>query len=60
MITTITLILAGLVTLNFLLLIFSCNKTTQAKNLVKSPSINSGPKVITTPQLSDQLAPTGS
>jgi len=60
MITTITIILVGLIALNFLLLKFSCNKTTQVKEVVKPYKIKANLPATTTPQLSDQLAPTGS
>ena len=64
MILTITLILAALVAINFLLLIFSCNKTDKKivddrlpraiQKEVKTP------KVITSQLKSPELAPTGS
>lgn len=60
MILKITLILASLVALNFLLLIFSCNKTTkkQAKPKQLKPVVS---KKAETNQLPErQLAPTGS
>ena len=60
MLTTITLIFSFLVALNFLLLKFSSNKTTQRKSTEKPLVIEKRPGVITTPQLSNQLAPTGS
>ncbi len=61
MIITITLILSSLVALNFLLLIFSCNKTTKkvtAENKVifKPTKLQKPTKQLT----SSQLAPTGS
>ncbi|WP_298901939.1 hypothetical protein [uncultured Psychroserpens sp.] len=60
MIITITLILSFLVALNFLLLIFSCNKTT--KKVTTERQIFKPKKVVKpTQQLaSAQLAPTGS
>lgn len=61
MIYTITIILSVLVSINFLLLKFSCNKTTKAKKVAKphiiKPTVQ---KVITTQSVSGQLAPTGS
>ncbi len=63
MIITIALILSFLVALNFLLLIFSCNKTSKKVTRRVSPSIqtNKPPKTIDSNQLeSQQLAPTGS
>lgn len=61
MIITITLILTSLVALNFLLLIFSCNKTTKREKY-EQPYIvrESKPTVSTTKLVSRQLAPTGS
>ena len=61
MLLTITLTLSFLVALNFLLLIFSCNKTTKRK----PAAIESKPTFIvkkntTKPQPVVQLAPTGS
>ena len=60
MIITITLILSFLVALNFLLLIFSCNKTT--KRVSTERQVFKPKKVVKpTPQLTPtQLAPTGS
>jgi hypothetical protein len=60
MLTTITLIFSFLVALNFLLLKYSCNKTIQRKSTEKSLVIEKRPTVVTTPQLSNQLARTGS
>jgi hypothetical protein len=61
MILTITLILAFLVAVNFLLLFFSCNKITREKS-VRKPKIIKGnnPKVIANQLPSRQLAATGS
>jgi hypothetical protein len=60
MLTTTSLILSALVVLNFLLLKFSTNKTRQIKSTEK-PFVNKRKTtVITSPQLSNQLAPTGS
>ncbi len=61
MIITITLILSSLVALNFLLLIFSCNKTTKKvttenKVIFKPTKLQKPTKQLT----SSQLAPTGS
>lgn len=63
MIITIALILTFLVTLNFLLLIFSCNKTPKKVDNRIPPAINTqkAPKTLAPNQLkSHQLAPTGS
>ena len=64
MIITITLILAALVALNFLLLIFSCNKTDKQVIDNRMPraihKINKSPKVISSQLKSPELAPTGS
>lgn len=61
MLITIGAVLLGLVVLNFLLLIFSCNKTTKksAKDL-RTPVYQKDPRVITTELAPSQLAPTGS
>lgn len=64
MILTITLILSFLVAINFLLLIFSCNKTPKvldnrlprALNTEKSPT----PTLVAKQSKTRQLAPTGS
>ena len=59
MLLTITLILSFLVCVNFVLLIFSCNKTTkraEVKEIKPTRVINT----TTTQQPSTQLAPTGS
>ena len=60
MLTTITLIFSFLVALKFFLLKFSCNKTIQRKSTEKPLVIEKRPTVVTTPQLSNQLAQTGS
>lgn len=57
MILTITLIISALVLVNFLLLIFSCNKTKKAKKEITKPRVL---KPITTQAVETQLAPTGS
>jgi uncharacterized membrane-anchored protein YitT (DUF2179 family) len=61
MIMTITLILSFLVALNFLLLIFSCNKIPK-KEAFKKPTVivQNSPTVATNQLVSNQLAPTGS
>lgn len=61
MIITITLTLSALVALNFLLLVFSCNKTSQ-KAIIEKPAIMKAIKAEKpTKQLAtNQLAPTGS
>ena len=60
MLTTITLIFSALVVLNFLLLKFSTNKTVVRKSAERPFVIKTKTKVITSPQFSNQLAPTGS
>lgn len=68
MIFTVILILVALVALNFLLLFFSCNKTSKivdqsAPRFVsaeKIPELVKTPKVVSTPLQKRQLAPTGS
>ena len=61
MIYTITIILSVLVGINFLLLMYSCNKTVKSKKQEKphilKPTVT---KIITTQQASGQLAATGS
>ena len=59
MIMTISLIVASLVALNFLLLGFSCNKTSK-KEAVKFKIVKQGPDIVTSQLESHQLAPTGS
>lgn len=58
MILTITIILSILVAVNFLLLAFSCNKTT--KREVKKEKIRSIKPKTTIQHSSGELAPTGS
>lgn len=60
MLTTITILVSVLIILNFLLLKFSCNKTVQRKNTERPYIISKRPTVITTQQVPNQLAPTGS
>lgn len=58
MILTITLLGSFLVMVNFLLLKFSCNKTTSSKEINKKPIV---PNTKATSELADQeLVPTGS
>ena len=69
MIMIITLTLSFLVALNFLLLIFSCNKTTK-KTTTESPVVYKTAELTKTPEIkttistkqiaTSQLAPTGS
>lgn len=59
MIITITLIITSLVALNFLLLAFSCNKTTKKEIDKIQPAQKSMP-LITTQLEAHQLAATGS
>jgi hypothetical protein len=61
MIYTITIIFSVLVGINFLLLVFSCNKTVRNKKL-STPYIvkRTTEEVVTSQQLSGQLAATGS
>ena len=61
MILTIVIILAALVALNFLLLIFSCNKTDKVENRVPPYLKVKKNSTLKPKQLdSGQLAPTGS
>lgn len=61
MIITITLALSFLVAINFLLLIFSCNKTTKKASIEQPLVIKSVSTKIRTEQLTvSHLAPTGS
>ena len=60
MLATITILVSVLITLNFLLLKFSCNKIVERKNPERPYIISNQPTVITTQQLPNQLAPTGS
>lgn len=61
MLLTITLILGFLVAINFLLLAFSCNKSTKKVNN-KRPQIirNENPTLVTNQLQTNQLAATGS
>ena len=59
MITSIALIVASLVALNFLLLAFSCNKTIK-KEVSKVKSVKKDSTLITSQLESHELAPTGS
>ena len=54
------IILSSLVALNFLLLFFSCNKTTSCTDTVQNPTTIIIKPEITKQQVSVQLAPTGS
>jgi len=61
----ITLTLCSLVAINFLLLIFSCNKTTKktAKTIEEATLLKTSNTTVTTKQIQrtpTQLAPTGS
>ncbi|WP_339893637.1 hypothetical protein [uncultured Algibacter sp.] len=58
MLLTITLILSGLVTINLLLLKFSCNKTARVTKIDKKPVVLRTRNI--TPSTSQILAPTGS
>ena len=58
MLLTITLIISGLVTLNLLLLKFSCNKTIKLKKVDKKPVVLNTRIIM--PTTSQSLAPTGS
>ncbi len=58
MLLTFTLIISFLVAVNFLLLAFSCNKTTKKKESKKPVVLRE--RYTTTKQVSGQLAPTGS
>lgn len=65
MILTTILILSALVAVNFLLLFFSCNKTTKKSDnrlprAMKAIKTEKSPKVIANQSKSRQLAPTGS
>ena len=60
MIMTITLILVALVALNFILLAFSCNKTSK-KEIAEIDSVTTKRPMLLTKKLdARQLAPTGS
>ena len=58
MIYTITLSVIILVAINFLLLVFSCNKTKTNKNISKKPIILDS-RITMLPE-TEELAPTGS
>ena len=58
MLLTFTLIISFLVAVNFLLLAFSCNKTTKKKESKKPVVMRQ--HLATTKQVSAQLSPTGS
>ncbi len=61
MILTIILILSVLVAINFLLLFFSCNKTTKKEAIRKPQVIKTERPTLMSNQLpNSQLAPTGS
>ncbi len=68
MIITAILILTALVALNFLLLFFSCNKTSKVEDqkkpqflcTPKTTPLTTKPKIVSTPLQKRQLAPTGS
>lgn len=63
MILTITLILAFLVAVNFLLLVFSCNKTSKKEENIKPRIIRAEkptPKLVSSQSQLTRLAPTGS
>jgi hypothetical protein len=60
MLSTITVIVSILIAINFLLLKFSSNRIAQRKKAIKPFIIRNKPSVISTQQLSNQLAPTGS
>jgi hypothetical protein len=61
MILTITLILTSLVAINFLLLFFSCNKSTNKEKFEQPYIVRESKPTVATKQLATpQLAPTGS
>ena len=61
MLITITLILSFLVALNFILLVFSCNKTSKKIEPIKPRVIiNEEPILVSTQLQTHQLAATGS
>ncbi len=60
MLATIIILVSVLIILNFLLLKFSINKIVQRKNTERPYIISKRPTVITTQQLPNRLAPTGS
>lgn len=59
MIISITLIIASLVAVNFLLLVFSCNKTSK-KEVTEIISYKKQPTLVANQLETRQLAPTGS
>lgn len=60
MLSTTIIILSSLVAINFILLIFSCNKSTRrVEKIEKKPTLIIHSE-ITTQSVSTQLAPTGS
>ncbi|SDB35511.1 hypothetical protein SAMN03097699_0868 [Flavobacteriaceae bacterium MAR_2010_188] len=61
MLLTIGAVILGLVVINFLLLIFSCNKSTKkALKDTRQPIYKKHTRIITTELQSAHLAPTGS
>ena len=59
MIYTITISISGLIAINFLLLVFSCNKINKNKSKkIKKPFVK--PFRTTIPQVQNHLSPTGS
>lgn len=60
MIFMITIVLSFLVALNFILLRFSCNKTTKRQSSAKPFVVKKHTTTITTQPASSQLAATGS
>lgn len=60
MLLIITIVLSALVALNFLLLAFSCNKTTKKVNASKIELTTSKKVLVTKQSETIQLAPTGS
>ncbi|RLD26396.1 MAG: hypothetical protein DRI75_11830 [Bacteroidetes bacterium] len=59
MLLTIIIFVSVLIAINFLLLKFSSNKIAQRKKSARPFIIRERPSVISTQQLSSQLAPTG-
>ncbi len=58
MILTITLIISALVALNFILLFFSCNKTTKTEQIKKPAILSTAHKNIQVAKPMQKLAPT--
>lgn len=56
----IIIVLSILVAVNFILLIFSCNKSNQTRKYSKPFVIKKGASTITTQRVPTRLAPTGS